>query len=361
MSQTRCGRASSSRKNVVSRERERSSVTTRRIGCGSTGGSITGRSEVWQAGHRDRPGGRVGFCRNDRDRPPLQAVRQGPRGGRRDVRRRGRPRSPGSSARTAPGRRRRCARCSASSPPRRARPRSSAGRSARWTTLRSRSAPSSRPRASTPGAADGTTCVTVAAAAGIPRSRVEEVLELVELKDAAKRRVKTYSLGMRAAALPRDRAARRPAGARPRRAGERLDPEGMRWLRTFLRGLAAEGRTMLVSSHVLAELAQTADDIVIRARAGSSRTRRSASCAARRAHPLVRTPETDRLREHLASRRHRGHARGRRRAAAWTAPPERIGEIAAAKGSSCTSCGTEESSLEEVFLELTGSEEARPG
>ena len=103
----------------------------------------------------------------------------------------------------------------------------------------------------------------LALAAEISRSRVEEVLELVELQAAAGRRVRTYSLGMRqrlglAAALlgdPELLVLDEPANG--------LDPAGVHWLRGFLRQLAAAGRTVLVSSHVLAEIAQTVDQVVI--------------------------------------------------------------------------------------------------
>jgi ABC-2 type transport system ATP-binding protein len=103
----------------------------------------------------------------------------------------------------------------------------------------------------------------LALAAGLPLSRVAEALELVELSGAAKRRVKTYSLGMRqrlglAAALlgdPELLILDEPANG--------LDPAGVRWLRTFLQGFAAQGRTVLVSSHLLAEVAQTVDGVLI--------------------------------------------------------------------------------------------------
>jgi ABC-2 type transport system ATP-binding protein len=103
----------------------------------------------------------------------------------------------------------------------------------------------------------------LALAAGLPLRRVEEVLELVELGAAAKRRVRTYSLGMRqrlglAAALlgdPQLLILDEPANG--------LDPAGVRWLRTFLQQFAGEGRTVLVSSHLLAEVAQTVDHVVI--------------------------------------------------------------------------------------------------
>jgi ABC-2 type transport system ATP-binding protein len=103
----------------------------------------------------------------------------------------------------------------------------------------------------------------LALAAGLPLARVEEALALVELERAAQRRVRGYSLGMRqrlgvAAALlgdPQLLILDEPANG--------LDPAGVRWLRTFLQKLAADGRTVLVSSHLLAEVAQTVDRVLI--------------------------------------------------------------------------------------------------
>jgi ABC-2 type transport system ATP-binding protein len=103
----------------------------------------------------------------------------------------------------------------------------------------------------------------VALSGGLPAARVDEVLDLVELTDAADRRVGTYSLGMRqrlglATALLGDPAvlvADEPANG--------LDPEGIAWLRRFLRVTADAGRTVLISSHLLAEVARTADRIVV--------------------------------------------------------------------------------------------------
>jgi ABC-2 type transport system ATP-binding protein len=103
----------------------------------------------------------------------------------------------------------------------------------------------------------------LAQAAGIPRSRVAPVLGQVGLADAADRRVRGYSLGMRqrlglAAALlgdPRVLILDEPANG--------LDPAGMAKLRDLVRGLAAEGRTVLMSSHVLSEVAQTVDRVII--------------------------------------------------------------------------------------------------
>jgi ABC-2 type transport system ATP-binding protein len=103
----------------------------------------------------------------------------------------------------------------------------------------------------------------IAAAAGLPDSRADEVLELVGLTPAAKRKFKGYSLGMRqrlgiAAAMlgdPKVLILDEPANG--------LDPEGIRWMRGLLRGLASEGRTVLVSSHLLSEMELLADDVVI--------------------------------------------------------------------------------------------------
>jgi ABC-2 type transport system ATP-binding protein len=99
--------------------------------------------------------------------------------------------------------------------------------------------------------------------AQVDAARVDAVLDLVELSPAAGRRVGGYSLGMRqrlglAAALlgdPEVLILDEPANG--------LDPAGMAWLRQLLRGLAAEGRTVLISSHVLSEVAQTVDQVVI--------------------------------------------------------------------------------------------------
>jgi ABC-2 type transport system ATP-binding protein len=104
---------------------------------------------------------------------------------------------------------------------------------------------------------------TLALAAELPLERVDEVLGLVELEPVAHRRVKTYSLGMRqrlgvAGALlgdPELLVLDEPANG--------LDPAGVHWLRGFLRRFAAQGRTVLISSHMLAEASQTVDQVVI--------------------------------------------------------------------------------------------------
>lgn len=103
-------------------------------------------------------------------------------------------------------------------------------------------------------------------AAGIERDRVDAVLQRVGMTDAADRRVGGYSLGMRqrlglAAALLGD-----PGTLVLDEPINGLDPAGITWMRVFLRELAAEGRTILLSSHVLSEVAQTVDDVVVIAR-----------------------------------------------------------------------------------------------
>ena len=103
----------------------------------------------------------------------------------------------------------------------------------------------------------------LATAAGIPESRADELLEMMGIADVARRRVGTYSQGMRqrlglAAALlgdPRVLILDEPANG--------LDPQGIRWLRDLLRSLAQDGRVVLVSSHVLSEVAQTVDQVII--------------------------------------------------------------------------------------------------
>jgi ABC-2 type transport system ATP-binding protein len=104
---------------------------------------------------------------------------------------------------------------------------------------------------------------SLAVLAGLPSSRVEEVLKLVELTDAADRRAGKYSMGMRqrlalAATLLGD-----PSLLVLDEPANGLDPQGIRWLRDFLRAIAAEGRTVLISSHVLSEVAQTVDDVIV--------------------------------------------------------------------------------------------------
>jgi ABC-2 type transport system ATP-binding protein len=196
----------------------------------------------------------------------------------------------------------------------------------------------------------------LAAASGVPRSRVEEVLALVELTAAAKRRVKGYSLGMRqrlglATALlgdPEVLVLDEPANG--------LDPAGVRWLRDLLRSLAGEGRTILVSSHVLAEVAQTVDRVVIIHRGKLIQQATIAEVlAGAQGGTRVRSPEASRLRSLLAAQ---GATVTELEDTTLVADlaPERIGELAAANNIVLHELTIERATLEEVFLELTGGE-----
>ena len=195
-----------------------------------------------------------------------------------------------------------------------------------------------------------------AAAGGLPASRVAEVLALVELTAAGKRRVKGYSLGMRqrlglATALlgdPEVLVLDEPANG--------LDPAGIRWLRDFLRSLAAEGRTILVSSHVLSEVAQTADRVVIIHRGKLIQQATVAEVlAGAQGATRVRSPDAQKLRTLLAA--HGATATEVADGAlAVDLAPERVGELAAANGIVLHELTVESATLEEVFLELTGGE-----
>jgi ABC-2 type transport system ATP-binding protein len=191
-------------------------------------------------------------------------------------------------------------------------------------------------------------------AVGLPDSRADEVLELVELGDAGSRRVKGYSLGMRqrlglATALlgqPDLLVLDEPANG--------LDPEGVRWLRDFLRAFAAEGRTVLVSSHALAEVAQTVDQVLI-IRRGRLVIESSLDDLIARVGGAVRVRSADSERLAAAlSREHLVSARSDEQVLMVSgATTERVGEIAFAAGIPVHELATDGSSLEEIFLELT--------
>ena len=196
----------------------------------------------------------------------------------------------------------------------------------------------------------------LATAGGIPRARVEEVLAHVELTGAANRRVGGYSLGMRqrlsvAGALlgePRLLVLDEPANG--------LDPEGIRWLRNFLRSFADDGGTVFISSHVLAEVAQLADEVVIIHHAKLVAHESLEALTARASGgTVVRSPDAERLRERLAEAGIDAKP-GDGNELRVAVEAERVGEIAAAAGIVLHELRAEEASLEEVFLELTAEE-----
>jgi len=195
---------------------------------------------------------------------------------------------------------------------------------------------------------------TLSRAAGLPDSRVDDVLALVELQSAARRRVKGYSLGMRqrlglAAALlgnPDLLVLDEPANG--------LDPEGVRWLRDFLRDFASGGRTVLVSSHVLAEVAQTVDQVLI-INHGRLVTESSLEDLTMRVggSVRVRSPQLSQLADALKREGIESSLSNDRALLAHGTTSERVGDISFAAGLAIHELVSEGSSLEEVFLDLT--------
>jgi ABC-2 type transport system ATP-binding protein len=197
---------------------------------------------------------------------------------------------------------------------------------------------------------------SLAAMAKLPRGRVEEVLDIVELRSAAGRRAGKYSMGMRqrlalAATLlgdPQVLVLDEPANG--------LDPQGIRWLRDFLRAKASEGRTVLVSSHVLSEVAQTVDDVVVISRGRLTYQGSILDFTRRAGGDLTRVQATDiaRLRpalEAAGATLRDGSADHELLVADLDAPA--IGEIALREGVALRELTAHGASLEDVFLELT--------
>jgi len=199
----------------------------------------------------------------------------------------------------------------------------------------------------------------LAAATGIPRSRVEEILEVVDLQGAAGRRAGGYSLGMRqrlslAGALLGD-----PGILVLDEPANGLDPQGIRWLREFLRSLAAEGRTIFISSHVLAELEQIVDEVVIIHRGKFVVQASTAELVARAAGGIrARSPQADQLRAALEQAGVKVASSEGDLLTLADATTAQVGEIAAAKGIVLHELVAESSSLEEAFLDLTSQDEA---
>jgi ABC-2 type transport system ATP-binding protein len=118
-------------------------------------------------------------------------------------------------------------------------------------------------RAFHPGRSARAHLAALAAASGIPRSRVEEVLGVAGLETAAGRRAGKFSLGMAQRLGIATALLGNPGVLILDEPVNGLDPEGIRWLRTLLKSLAAQGRTVLVSSHLISEIALTADHLVV--------------------------------------------------------------------------------------------------
>jgi ABC-2 type transport system ATP-binding protein len=187
--------------------------------------------------------------------------------------------------------------------------------------------------------------------------RVEAVLDLVGLSSAARRRVGSYSLGMRqrlglAGALlgdPELLILDEPANG--------LDPEGVRWLREFMHDFAAEGKTVLVSSHVLAEVAQTVDQVIIINEGRLVTFEPLARLTAKLTGTVrVRAPGAHRLSAVLAAEGFRSTLLDGDELLVEGVPSARVGELAFAAGLPLHELVPESSSLEDVFLELTAKE-----
>ena len=199
----------------------------------------------------------------------------------------------------------------------------------------------------------------VATAAGLPLARADQVLDQVGLTQAGRRRVGGFSLGMRqrlglATALlgdPQVLILDEPANG--------LDPEGVHWLRGLLRQLADQGRTVLVSSHVLAEVAQTVDQVVIIA-AGRLVTQSTLAALTARTDQLVRvrTPQAETLQALLAAQGIQVDPDGADQLLATGTTTEAVGQMAAAAGIVIYEMGAERSNLEDVFLQLTSQQGA---
>jgi len=194
----------------------------------------------------------------------------------------------------------------------------------------------------------------IAAAAGIPASRVDEMLALVGLTDVAGRKVGGYSLGMRqrlglATAMLGD-----PEVLLFDEPVNGLDPEGILWIRRFMHARAAEGRTVLVSSHLLSEMAQTAQDLVV---IGRGRLRAQTSVeeflSAARSSVVLRTPHVEEFRAAAAEE---GVAATLDESGAFLIDgqsAQQVGDLAASLGITVHELHEKRASLEEAFMALT--------
>jgi ABC-2 type transport system ATP-binding protein len=197
--------------------------------------------------------------------------------------------------------------------------------------------------------------LALAATTGIPRRRVDEVIDIVGLREVARKRAGAFSLGMGqrlgiASALLGD-----PATLVLDEPVNGLDPEGILWIRNLLKGLAEEGRTVLVSSHLMSEMAVTAEHLIV---IGRGRLIADTSVAefvqsATGTSVRVRTDESERLRQVLA-----GPDIVLAPAAGGVLEvtglsSDRIGRIAADLGIALAELTPQQASLEEAFMELT--------
>ncbi len=192
---------------------------------------------------------------------------------------------------------------------------------------------------------------------GIGRKRVDEVIELVGLAEVAKKRAGGFSLGMGqrlgiASALLGD-----PATLILDEPANGLDPEGILWIRTLLKGLAAEGRTIFLSSHQMAEMAQTADHLIVIGRGRLIADTTVAEIVAEASHGasvVVRTPDAGRLREALMGQGVTIGSVERDVLEVSGLTSANVGEAAAKHGIVLHELIPQKASLEQAFMSLTG-------
>ncbi|WP_019202046.1 ABC transporter ATP-binding protein [Tsukamurella sp. 1534] len=204
----------------------------------------------------------------------------------------------------------------------------------------------------------------LAVASGLPAGRADECLAMVGLSEVAGKRAGGFSLGMSqrlgiAGALLGD-----PAVLMFDEPVNGLDPEGIVWVRTFMKSLAAQGRTVFVSSHLLAEMSLTADDVVIVGRGHLVWNGTMNDFIAQNSeHSVrVRSPRDRELADALTAR---GYAvssvpepapggGGRTVLMVRGASSDAVGEVAALEGLPLSELAPQQSSLEQVFMQLTG-------
>jgi ABC-2 type transport system ATP-binding protein len=192
---------------------------------------------------------------------------------------------------------------------------------------------------------------------GIPRSRVEEVIELVGLREVARKRVGSFSLGMGqrlgvAAALLGD-----PATVILDEPANGLDPEGIHWIRNLLKRLAGEGRTVFLSSHLMSEMAQTAEHLIVIGRGrliADTSVAEFVRRASSDANVRVRSPQAVELRDALARRDVEVHGVEQGLLEVSGLSGEQIGEIALQARIVISELTPRQASLEEAFMSLTG-------
>lgn len=194
----------------------------------------------------------------------------------------------------------------------------------------------------------------IAASNRLSVKRVDEVLEMVGLTEVAGKRAGTFSLGMAqrlgvAAALLGD-----PGVLLFDEPANGLDPEGIRWIRTLMRSLAGQGRTVFVSSHLLAEMANTADRLVVIGRGRLIAATNMADFLSRSGigSVRVRTPQIDRMHELLSAASISVHRDGDLLLVRG-ASTEQVGDLAAHHGITLHELAAQQASLEEAYMNLT--------